>query len=257
MASKGMIKTKEEIEIIREGGKRLARILSILRDAIKPGVTTGELDKLAEKLMRDGGDEPAFLNYTPEGVSIPYPGTLCVSVNDEIVHGIPGERVLKEGDIVSLDLGAIYRGYQGDAARTMGVNGVSIQAAALMQATENALLAGIEMARPENRLGDISAVIQRYAESRGFSVVREYTGHGIGRQMHEEPLIPNFGSPGTGPVLKRGMTLAIEPMLNAGDWRTRLGSNGWTVSTADGQLSAHFENTIVITDGEAEILTLI
>jgi len=236
---------------MRQAGKIVATVLAMLAEKIEPGLKTKELDIIAEKEIKRLGGIPSFKGYRG------YPASLCVSINDEIVHGIPGERVLKEGDIVSLDLGAIYRGYQGDAARTMGVNGVSIQAAALMQATENALLAGIEMARPENRLGDISAVIQRYAESRGFSVVREYTGHGIGRQMHEEPLIPNFGSPGTGPVLKRGMTLAIEPMLNAGDWRTRLGSNGWTVSTADGQLSAHFENTIVITDGEAEILTLI
>ena len=245
------IKSEREVALMRQAGKIVATVLAMLAEKIEPGLKTKELDIIAEKEIKRLGGIPSFKGYRG------YPASLCVSINDEIVHGIPGERVLKEGDIVSLDLGAIYRGYQGDAARTMGVNGVSIQAAALMQATENALLAGIEMARPENRLGDISAVIQRYAESRGFSVVREYTGHGIGRQMHEEPLIPNFGSPGTGPVLKRGMTLAIEPMLNAGDWRTRLGSNGWTVSTADGQLSAHFENTIVITDGEAEILTLI
>ena len=245
------IKSEREVALMRQAGKIVATVLAMLAEKIEPGLKTKELDIIAEKEIKRLGGIPSFKGYRG------YPASLCVSINDEIVHGIPGERVLKEGDIVSLDLGAIYRGYQGDAARTMGVNGVSIQAAALMQATENALLAGIEMARPENRLGDISAVIQRYAESRGFSVVREYTGHGIGRQMHEEPLIPNFGSPGTGPVLKRGMTLAIEPMLNAGDWRTRLGANGWTVSTADGQLSAHFENTIVITDGEAEILTLI
>ena len=245
------IKSEREVALMRQAGKIVATVLAMLAEKIEPGLKTKELDIIAEKEIKRLGGIPSFKGYRG------YPASLCVSINDEIVHGIPGERVLKEGDIVSLDLGAIYRGYQGDAARTMGVNGVSIQAAALMQATENALLAGIEMARPENRLGDISAAIQRYAESRGFSVVREYTGHGIGRQMHEEPLIPNFGSPGTGPVLKRGMTLAIEPMLNAGDWRTRLGANGWTVSTADGQLSAHFENTIVITDGEAEILTLI
>ncbi|MBP1706585.1 MAG: map [Chloroflexi bacterium] len=245
------IKSEREVALMRQAGKIVATVLAMLAEKIEPGLKTKELDIIAEKEIKRLGGIPSFKGYRG------YPASLCVSINDEIVHGIPGERVLKEGDIVSLDLGAIYRGYQGDAARTMGVNGVSIQAAALMQATEDALLAGIKMARPENRLGDISAAIQRYAESRGFSVVREYTGHGIGRQMHEEPLIPNFGSPGTGPVLKRGMTLAIEPMLNAGDWRTRLGSNGWTVSTADGQLSAHFENTIVITDGEAEILTLI
>jgi methionyl aminopeptidase len=234
---------------MRQAGKIVATVLAMLAEKIEPGLKTKELDVIAEREIKRLGGIPSFKGYRG------YPASLCVSINDEIVHGIPGDRVLKEGDIVSLDLGAIYQGYQGDAARTVGVNGVSVQAKALMEATEKALQAGIEMARIKNRLGDISAAIQKYAESRGFSVVREYTGHGIGRQMHEEPLIPNFGTPGTGPVLKKGMTFAIEPMLNVGDWRTRLGVNGWTVSTADGTLSAHFENTIVITDGEPGILT--
>jgi methionyl aminopeptidase len=234
---------------MRQAGKIVATVLAMLAEKIEPGLKTKELDVIAEREIKRLGGIPSFKGYRG------YPASLCVSINDEIVHGIPGDRVLKEGDIVSLDLGAIYQGYQGDAARTVGVNGVSVQAKALMEATEKALQAGIEMARIKNRLGDISAAIQKYAESRGFSVVREYTGHGIGRQMHEEPLIPNFGTPGTGPVLKKGMTFAIEPMLNVGDWRTRLGVNGWTVSTADGKLSAHFENTIVITDGEPGILT--
>jgi methionyl aminopeptidase len=245
------IKSEREVALMRQAGKIVATVLAILAEKIEPGLKTKELDVIAEREIKRLGGIPSFKGYRG------YPANLCVSINDEIVHGIPGDRMLKEGDIVSLDLGAIYKGYQGDAARTSGVNGVSVQAQALLQATEGALRAGIDLARPGNRLGDISAAIQNFAEGKGFSVVREYTGHGIGRQMHEEPLIPNFGNAGTGPVLRKGMTFAIEPMLNAGDWRTRLGANGWTVSTADGQLSAHFENTIVITDGEAEVLTTI
>jgi methionyl aminopeptidase len=244
------IKSEREIALMRQAGKIVATVLAILAESVKPGLKTKELDIVAEREIKRLGGLPSFKGYKG------YPASVCVSVNDEIVHGIPGERVLKEGDIVSLDLGAIYQGYQGDAARTIGVGAIGPLAEALMKATEGALKAGIELARDQNRLGDISAAIQQYAEARGFSVVREYTGHGIGRQMHEEPLIPNFGNPGTGPVLRKGMTLAIEPMLNAGNWMTRLGSNKWTVSTVDGSLSAHFENTIAITDGEAEVLTL-
>jgi methionyl aminopeptidase len=245
------IKSEREIALMRQAGKIVAIVLTMLAESVKPGLKTKELDIIAEREIKRLGGLPSFKGYKG------YPASVCVSVNDEIVHGIPGERVLKEGDIVSLDLGAIYQGYQGDAARTVGVGVVGVQAEALIRATEGALKAGIEMARDQNRLGDISAAIEKFAEKKGFVVVREYTGHGIGRQMHEEPLIPNFGSPGTGPVLRKGMTFAIEPMLNAGDWRTKLGGNQWTVSTVDGSLSAHFENTIAITDGEAEVLTLI
>jgi len=244
------IKSEREIAIMRQAGKIVARVLAILAGEVKPGLKTKELDVIAEREIRKLGGIPSFKGYRG------YPASLCVSVNDEIVHGIPGDRVLCEGDIISLDLGAIYQGYQGDSAITVGVGRISLQAKALIEATQGALRAGIAQARNKNRLGDISAAVQQYAESRGFSVVREYTGHGIGRQMHEEPLIPNFGSPGTGPMLKKGMTLAIEPMLNIGDWRTRLCDNKWTVCTLDGSLSAHFEHTIAITDGEAEILTV-
>ena len=243
------IKSEREIKRMRQAGKIVAEVLALLISEIRPGLITKELDIVAEREIKRLGGTPSFRGYRG------YPASVCVSVNDEIVHGIPGERVLKEGDIVSLDLGAIFQGYQGDAARTVGVGSVSIKAEALMQATEGALRAGIIMARDRNHLGDISAAIQGFAESRGFSVVREYTGHGIGSQMHEEPLIPNFGVAGTGLELRKGMTLAIEPMLNVGDWRTRLDSNMWTVHTADGSISAHFENTIAITDGEPEILT--
>jgi methionyl aminopeptidase len=245
------IKSEREIALMRQAGKIVATVLVMLAEAVKPGLKTKELDIIAEREIKRLGGTPSFKGYRG------YPANVCVSVNDEVVHGIPGDRVLKEGDIVSLDLGAIYQGYQGDAARTVGVGAVSVQAEALMQATEGALRAGIIKARDQNRLGDISAAVQSYAESRGFSVVREYTGHGIGRQMHEEPLIPNFGFAGTGSILRKGMTFAIEPMLNVGDWRTHLGSNLWTVSTADGSLSAHFEDTIVITDGEPEVLTTV
>ena len=243
------IKSEREIRRMRQAGKIVATVLAILIRDTKPGLKTKEIDILAEREIKRLGGTPSFKGYRG------YPASVCVSINEEIVHGIPGERTLKEGDIVSLDLGAIFQGYQGDAARTVGIGSVSIQAEALMQATEGALRAGIMMARDRKHLGDISAAIQGFAESKGFSVVREYTGHGIGSQMHEEPLIPNFGIAGTGLELRKGMTLAIEPMLNAGDWRTRLDSNMWTVHTADGSLSAHFENTIVITDGEPEILT--
>jgi methionyl aminopeptidase len=243
------IKSEREVALMRRAGNIVATVLVMLAEAVRPGLKTKELDVIAEREIKRLGGIPSFKGYRG------YPANLCVSVNDEVVHGIPGDRILKEGDIVSLDLGAIYQGYQGDAARTVGVGAVSIQAESLMQATESALEAGIKMARDQNRLGDISAAVQRYAEAKGFSVVREYTGHGIGRQMHEDPLIPNFGSPGTGPLLRKRMTFAIEPMLNIGDWRTRLDSNQWTVSTVDGSLSAHFEDTVLITDSEPEILT--
>ena len=245
------IKTEREIALMRQAGKIVARVLGQLVEAVRPGLKTEELDLIAEREIRLLGGIPSFKGYHG------YPSSLCVSINDEIVHGIPGERVIQAGDIVSLDLGAIYQGYQGDAARTVGVGSVSLKAEALMQAAQGALKAGILLGRQGNRLGDISAAVQQYAESKGFAVVREYTGHGIGREMHEEPLIPNFGSPGSGPILKKGMTLAIEPMLNAGDWRTRLGSNKWTVSTVDGSLSAHFEDTVLITDGDPEVLTVV
>jgi methionyl aminopeptidase len=243
------VKSALEIAAMRQAGKIVATVLETLVESVKPGLKTKELDIIAEKEILRLGGVPSFKGYRG------YPASVCVSVNEEIVHGIPGERVIKEGDIVSLDLGAIYKGYHGDAARTIGVGAVNMKAEALMQATEGAFKAGILMARDQNRLSDISAAVQRFAEARGFSVVREYTGHGIGREMHEEPLVPNFGVPGTGPLLRKGMTFAVEPMLNIGGWKTTLSKNGWTVSTADGSLSSHFENTILITDNDAEILT--
>ena len=244
-----VIKSEREIQAMREAGGIVASVLKVLKLQVGPGMRTKELDAIAEGELEKLGAKSSFKGY--QG----FPATLCVSVNDEVVHGIPGERVLAEGDIVSLDFGAIFNGFQGDAALTVGAGEVTPQARELMEVTRGALGAGIAAARDEARLGDISVAIQDYAESKGYSVVREYCGHGIGREMHEEPQIPNFGLPGTGPVLKKGMTLALEPMVNIGGWRTRLGGNHWTVLTADGSLSAHFENTLAITDGEAEVLT--
>ena len=246
-----IIKSNQEIAAMRQAGRILATVLEMLKSQVRPGMKTKELDIITTRELERLGAKPSFKGYRG------FPANLCVSVNDEIVHGIPGERVLRQGDIVSLDLGTILMGFQADAAVTVGVGEVNSQAEELMETAGGALEAGIAAAYPGARLGDISAAIQNYAESRGYSVVREYTGHGIGREMHEEPQIPNFGSPGLGPVLKRGMTLALEPMVNAGGCGTRLADDHWTVLTADGSLSAHFEHTILITDAEPEILTII
>ncbi|UCH42641.1 MAG: type I methionyl aminopeptidase [Dehalococcoidales bacterium] len=244
-----IIKSAREIACMREAGRIWAKVMEELKLKIGPGMKTEELDHIANEEVTRLDAKPSFKGYRG------YPASLCVSVNDEIVHGIPGKRVLEEGDIVSLDFGAIYDGFHADAAVTVGIGEVSPEAARLIAVTEGSLEAGIAAACPGARLGDVSAAIQRYAESGGYSVVREYTGHGIGREMHEEPQVPNFGLSGQGPLLKKGMTLALEPMLNIGDWRTKVGDNQWTVSTSDGNLSAHFEHTIAITDGEPEVLT--
>lgn len=244
-----IIKSNREIGEMRQAGRIVATVLEKMKEALRPGIKTRELDEIAAcEIMRLGG-KPSFKGYRG------FPAHICVSINDELVHGIPGERVIRDGDLVSLDFGAIYRDFQGDAAITVGVGIINPEAKELMDATEKALEAGIATARAGARLGDVSSAIQDYAESRGFAVIREYTGHGIGRQMHEEPQIPNFGEPNTGPELKKGMTLALEPMLTAGDWRTKVADDGWTVSTADGSLCAHFEHTLAINDGEAEVLT--
>jgi methionyl aminopeptidase len=249
------IKSEQEIAIMRQAGKIVADILRTLTRQIKPGMNTKELDTIAERELKKQGAASSFKGYRG------YPAVLCVSVNDEIVHGIPGDRVLKEGDIVSLDFGAVYHGFHGDAAVTVPVGKISLEANRLINATKESLKKGIAAAQAGARLGDISAAIQSYAESQGYSLVREYTGHGIGRRMHEDPQIPNSTEPpsglkaGTGPVLKKGMTLAIEPMLNTGDWHTRVADDQWTVLTADGSLSAHFEHTIAVDDNEPEVLT--
>lgn len=232
-----------------EAGRIVAAVIAALTRAIAPGITTRELDALAVRELKRHGAAASFKGYRG------FPASICVSVNDEVVHGIPGERLLQEGDIVGLDFGAYYRGFHGDAAVTVGVGNINLQSRSLLEVAEGALRAGIAAARQGARLGDISAAIQSHVESRGFSVVREYVGHGIGREMHEEPQIPNFGPPGQGPLLQNGMTLALEPMVNAGDWRTKVSANNWTVVTADGSLSAHFEHTIAIDGAEAKILT--
>lgn len=244
-----IVKSEREIEIMRQAGRIVATVLETLRSQVEPGMKTRELDTIAMKQTKLMGAVPSFKGYRG------YPASVCVSINDEIVHGIPGDRVINDGDIVSIDFGVIYNEFQGDAAITTGVGNITLEAKKLMEATSGALMAGIKAARPGEHLGDISAAVQEYAESRGYSVVREYTGHGIGRKMHEDPQIPNFGPPGQGPVLKKGMTLALEPMVNIGDWRTRLEDDNWTVKTSDGSLSAHFEHTIAITEKGAEILT--
>ncbi len=234
---------------MRRSGKVVASILQVLASRVRAGMKTKELDDIMVEELARHGARSSFIGYHG------YPGHLCVSVNEEIVHGIPGSRVLKEGDIVSLDAGAIVDGMQTDAAMTVGVGKVSAKAGALMEATKGGLEAGIAAARFGNRLSDISHAVQGYVESKGFAIIREYTGHGVGRELHEDPQIPNFGPAGHGPVLKPGMTLALEPMVSTGDWRTRITDNRWTVVTADGSLAAHFEHTIAITKGEAEVLT--
>ena len=209
-----------------------------------------KLDDIVRREFAKRGVVPTFLHYRG------YPACLCVSVNDEVVHGIPDRRILQEGDIVSIDLGATYKGFVGDAAITVGVGRISPVAERLVRVTEEALWQGIKVAKAGARLGQISAAIQTHAEGSGFSVVREYVGHGVGRSMHEDPQVPNFGSSDRGPLLQKGMTLALEPMVTAGDWQTKKDSDGWTVRTADGSLAAHFEHTIAITGGEAQVLTL-
>jgi methionyl aminopeptidase len=245
-----IIKSEEEIAIIREAGRIVAQVLQVLAEAVRPGLVRKELDRIVRREFAARGAMPTFLGY--QG----YPASVCVSVNDEIVHGIPDGRVFREGDIVSIDLGATYKGFVGDAAISVGAGRLDAEAERLLRVTDSALYKGIAAARAGVPLGAVSHAIQVEAEGQGFSVVREYVGHGVGRQMHEEPQVPNFGPPDRGPVLKKGMVLAIEPMVNAGDWRTKRHDDNWTVSTLDGSLSAHFEHTIAITDGEAQILTL-
>jgi len=246
------IKSDEEIKIMREAGRVVAQVLQMLVDALRPGLVVKELDKIVRKEYAKRGVIPTFLGYA----NPPYPATVCVSVNDELVHGIPGNRVIQEGDIVSIDLGATYKGFVGDSAVTVGVGKITPEAQRLIDVTREALWRGIRAARAGVRLGVVSNTIGEYIESEGFGVVREYVGHGVGRRMHEEPQVPNYGPPDRGPVLRKGMVLALEPMVTMGDWRTKKHADGWTVSTLDGSLCAHFEHTIAITDGEAEVLTL-
>ena len=251
------IKKPADIEKLREGGQRLAQVLAALKVAAVVGAKTADLDALAEKMVRDMGDKPAFLNYKPQGASRAFPATLCLSINDEIVHGIPNEnnRAIKDGDIVSLDMGLIHEGMVVDSAITVGVGNIDAKAKKLLAATEEALYAGIKAARGEARVGDIGVAVEAVADRNHFSIADELAGHGVGYKIHEDPFVPNFGMPGQGPILKPGMVIAIEPMLNEGGSVIRHGADGWTILTADGSRSAHFEHTVLITEGAAEILT--
>jgi methionyl aminopeptidase len=246
------IKSEDEVKIMREAGRVVGQTLQILKDATKPGVVVKELDKLVRKEYAKRGVTATFLGYAYP----PYPATVCISINEELVHGIPGNRVIKEGDLVSIDLGATYKGYVGDSAITFTVGEPTEEQQKLIDVTRESLWRGIRTAKAGVRLGEVSAAIGDYIESQGYGVVREYVGHGVGRQMHEEPQVPNYRSERPGPVLRKGMVLALEPMVTVGDWRTKKHDDGWTVSTLDGSLCAHFEHTIAITDGDAEVLTL-
>ena len=243
------LESADEIEAMSLAGKITAAARALAREMVKPGVTTQQIDKAEVHFIREQGATPSFLHYNG------YPASVCVSVNDEIIHGIPGNRVLQEGDIVSVDVGAYIGGYHGDCAGTYPCGRVSEEAMRLIRVTQDSFSEGLKFAREGYRLSDISAAVQTYVEANGFSVVREYVGHGIGRNMHEAPEVPNYGKPGHGPRLLRGMTLAVEPMVNAGTAAIRQMSDGWTVKTADGKYAAHYENTILITAGDPELLT--
>jgi methionyl aminopeptidase len=253
-----IIKTPQEIEILREGGRRLATILYKVKEKVAPGVSTKELDLYAEKLIRDMGDVPAFLNYRPEGASKPFPASLCISVNDEVVHGIPNEkRILKEGDIVSLDLGLNHGGLFTDMAITVPVGKIDKASQKLMEVTEQALKVGISAANGGYRVGDIGHAVESFvrAQKSKYGIVEVLSGHGVGRAIHEDPYIPNFGKAGKGEKLVPGMVVALEPMLNLGTKNVTIDDDGYTFRTADGKNSAHFECTILITEGGAEVLT--
>ncbi len=244
------LKSRQEIEIMREAGRIVAETHNLLREAIKPGITTKKLDELAEAYIIECGAVPAFKGYGG------FPASVCTSINHEVVHGIPGLKTLENGDIISIDIGAVYDGYYGDSAKTHGVGQICDDAQKLIDVTRQSFYEGIKYAYEGNRLSDISHAIQTYVEARGFSVVRNYVGHGIGANMHEEPQIPNYGPPGKGPRLQAGMVLAIEPMINMGTYEVKVLSDGWTVVTLDGKHSAHYEHTVAITQGEPEILTI-
>lgn len=244
------LKSKDEIQIMRKVGGIVAEVLTRLAEEMKPGMTTDDLDQLAEQWIREKGAVPTFIGY--QG----YPKSLCVSINEEVVHGIPGNRVIKDGDVVSIDCGVTYEGFVGDHARTFCVGQVDADRKALVQKTEQSLHAGISAFQVGNRIGDIGAAVEAVAKTKGYGVVKDFVGHGVGRRMHEEPQVPNFGQPGTGPRLKPGLVLAIEPMFNLGTEKVKVLEDQWTVVTVDGQHSAHFEHTIALTEEGPQILTL-
>ncbi|NLJ58760.1 MAG: type I methionyl aminopeptidase [Tissierellia bacterium] len=246
-----ILKTRREIEIMRKAGRLVARSHELVRKNIKAGITTKELDQLVEDFLRSQNAIPTFKGYNG------YPYSICASINEEVVHGMPSSRKLKEGDIVSIDIGATFEGYVGDSAKTFIVGETDEEKKHLVEATRQSFYEGIKFAKKPYRLSDISNAIQSYAESQGLSVVRDYVGHGVGKKMHEAPQIPNFGKPGRGPRLQEGMVLAIEPMINVGIYNVKVLDNGWTVVTVDGKPSAHYEHTVAITDGEPELLTVL
>jgi methionyl aminopeptidase len=249
------IKTKKEIDFIRESCKIVAETLKLVASSIRPGVATIELDRIAEEYILSNNAKAAFKGYSQAG-SYDYPASICVSIDNEVVHGIPNERILKEGEIVSIDVGVLKKGYYGDAAISVAAGELSIEKKRLLDVTEKSLYEGIREARLSNRVHDISFAIQSYVEANGFSIVKDLCGHGVGKYLHEEPAVPNYGTRGTGPKLKKGMTIAIEPMVNAGTYKVKTAKDGWTVVTEDGLPSAHFEHTVLISNGSPEILTV-
>ncbi len=244
------IKTQRELEVMRQACKITAAARALAGKMVRPGVTTGQIDKAVHDFIVSQGAKPSFLHY--QG----YPASACISVNEVIIHGIPGNRELKEGDIVSVDVGAYYKGFHGDCAATFACGRISDEAQRLIDVTKQSFFEGIKFARQGNRVSDISHAVQTYVEANGFSVVRAFVGHGVGEHLHEEPSVPNYGAPGKGPRLVRNMTIAVEPMVNMGTYDVRVLKDGWTTVTADGKLAAHYENSILITDGEPEILTV-
>jgi methionyl aminopeptidase len=248
-----VIKSPEEIATLREAGRINAKALDAVRKLAHPGVTTAELDAAAEEVIRKHGAIPTFKGYPG---AYPYPASICVSINEQLVHGIPGKRKLQVGDVVSIDCGSTFEGFVGDSAITIGVGEISPTAQRLIEVTEQALYVGIRQMRANNRVGDIGAAIQEFVEKAGFNVAEEYTGHGVGRQMHEGPQVPNYGTQGRGQILRQGMTIALEPMVLVGTSKTRVLADQWTVVSVDGSLTAHWEHSVAITDGDALILTL-
>ncbi len=244
-----VIKSPREIECMRQAGRITAAARALARDMVSPGVTTAQIDREMERFIRKSGAVPTFKGYGG------FPASACISINDEVIHGIPGSRVIQEGDLVSVDVGATYKGFVGDCAASFIAGEGSEEAKRLIAVTRQSFYEGMKFARAGYRIGDISHAIQEYVEANGFSVVREYVGHGVGAEMHEAPEVPNFGAAGRGPRLLPGMTIAVEPMVNAGTWEVKVLKDGWTVKTKDGRLSAHYENSVVITNGEPEILT--
>ena len=244
------VKTERELEIMRRACKITAAARALAGEMVRPGVTTGEIDKAVHDFIVSQGAKPSFLHY--QG----YPASACISVNEVVIHGIPGKRVLREGDIVSVDVGAFYQGFHGDCAATFACGTISQEAQRLIDVTKQSFFEGVRFARQGNRVSDISHAVQAYVEANGFSVVRAFVGHGVGEHLHEEPSVPNYGAPGKGPRLVKNMTIAVEPMVNMGTYEVRVLKDGWTTVTADGKLAAHYENSILITDGEAEILTV-